>query len=80
MPNLEEMINTESFEDNLSDAVVAVIKKRKTLGMSQEDLAKKAEVEPEDIIALESFAFNQNSYLTIWKALFALGLTITVNG
>ena len=80
MPNLGEMINTPSYEDNLSDAVVAVIKKRKSLGMSQEDLAKKAEVEPKDIIALESFAFNQNSYLTIWKALFALDLKICING
>ena len=78
MPTLDEMVNTPSYEDNLCDAVVAVISKRKSLGMSQEDLAKKAEVEPKDISALESFAFNENSYLTIWKALFALGLTICV--
>ena len=80
MPTLDEMVNTPSYEDNLSDAVVAVIKKRKSLGMSQEDLAKKAEVEPKDINALESFAYNENSYLVIWKALFALDLTICING
>ena len=80
MPNLGEMIKTPSYEDNLSDAVVAVIKKRKSLGMSQEDLAKKAEVELKDISALESFAYNENSYLVIWKALFALDLTICING
>ena len=80
MPSLEEMINTPSYEDNLSDAVVAVISKRKSLGMSQEDLAKKAEVELKDISALESFAYNENSYLVIWKALFALDLTICING
>ena len=80
MPTLDEMVNTPSYEDNLCDAVVAVISKRKSLGMSQEDLAKKAEVEPKDISALESFAFKENSYLVIWKALFALDLTICING
>jgi len=80
MPNFEELINTPSYEDNLSEAVLAVIKKRKSLGMSQEDLANKVEVEPKDIIALESFAYNANSYLVIWKVLFALDLTICING
>jgi len=78
MQTIEEMINTPSYEDNLSDAVLAVLKKRKSLGWSQEDLANKAGVELREIMALESFAFEQISYVTIWKALFALDLKITI--